>query len=254
MASPPRAPVITRAPCSAACEADAKLGADEPAAQPPDSRLCAGHARALGAHSLDHLGLDRSQLRTRWSTWARFPDRSKPPGRCLYQQSSEMLRRDAAEGRIAARHLTPSQAQSFWDDGARRSSGACGGRRQPARLLRSRQGRGAAVLAPDGRQDGRSDRSRSAHAPRSGFGSAARIQPHAAGGGGGAVAGGAGRAGVPGRAHQPAGAAADAKGWAAWPPAISRARVPAGGVGRNRGGARTPSITWPASFSRRASG
>jgi signal transduction histidine kinase len=39
-------------------------------------------------------------------------------GRLLYQQSSETLRRDAAEGRIAARHLTPSQAQSFWDSGA----------------------------------------------------------------------------------------------------------------------------------------
>lgn len=39
-------------------------------------------------------------------------------GHVLYQQSSEMLRRDAAEGRIVARHLTPSQAQSFWDDGA----------------------------------------------------------------------------------------------------------------------------------------
>ena len=39
-------------------------------------------------------------------------------GRLLYQRSSEILRRDAADGKVAAQHLTPSQAQSFWDDGA----------------------------------------------------------------------------------------------------------------------------------------
>jgi two-component system, NtrC family, nitrogen regulation sensor histidine kinase NtrY len=39
-------------------------------------------------------------------------------GRLLYQQSSETLRRDAAGGRIPAQHLTPAQAQSFWDGGA----------------------------------------------------------------------------------------------------------------------------------------
>jgi two-component system nitrogen regulation sensor histidine kinase NtrY len=39
-------------------------------------------------------------------------------GQVLYQQSSEALRRDAKEGRVAVEHLTPAQAQSFWDDGA----------------------------------------------------------------------------------------------------------------------------------------
>jgi two-component system nitrogen regulation sensor histidine kinase NtrY len=39
-------------------------------------------------------------------------------GRLLYQQSMADLRRDAAEGRIAAQHLAPSQAQAFWDSGA----------------------------------------------------------------------------------------------------------------------------------------
>src|SRR5579863_9551463 len=39
-------------------------------------------------------------------------------GRLLYQQSMAALRRDAAEGRIEARHLDPPQAQAFWDSGA----------------------------------------------------------------------------------------------------------------------------------------
>ncbi len=38
-------------------------------------------------------------------------------GRELYQQNREALRRDAAAGRIIARRLKPSEAQSFWDGG-----------------------------------------------------------------------------------------------------------------------------------------
>jgi nitrogen fixation/metabolism regulation signal transduction histidine kinase len=38
-------------------------------------------------------------------------------GHELYQQSSEVLRRDAAEGRAAPRHLQPDEAQAFWDSG-----------------------------------------------------------------------------------------------------------------------------------------
>src|SRR5277367_1382165 len=38
-------------------------------------------------------------------------------GRELFKESEELLKRDAAEGRIEPRHLTPSQAQSFWDSG-----------------------------------------------------------------------------------------------------------------------------------------
>ncbi len=38
-------------------------------------------------------------------------------GRELFKESEELLKRDAAEGRIAPRHLTPSEAQSFWDSG-----------------------------------------------------------------------------------------------------------------------------------------
>ena len=39
-------------------------------------------------------------------------------GRELYQQSRDALRRDAAEGRVAPRKLSPAQAQAFWDGGA----------------------------------------------------------------------------------------------------------------------------------------
>ena len=38
-------------------------------------------------------------------------------GHELYDQASEALRRDAAEGRIQATHLQPSQAQAFWESG-----------------------------------------------------------------------------------------------------------------------------------------
>src|SRR5580692_6576701 len=36
-------------------------------------------------------------------------------GHELYQQSSEILRRDAAEGRATPVHLQPAEAQAFWD-------------------------------------------------------------------------------------------------------------------------------------------
>ena len=39
-------------------------------------------------------------------------------GRLLYQQSEEALRRDAAEGRVVAEHLTPGEAQDFWNSRA----------------------------------------------------------------------------------------------------------------------------------------
>src|SRR5580704_15928274 len=38
-------------------------------------------------------------------------------GRELYQQSSENLRKDAAEGRITPRRLKPEEAQAFWESG-----------------------------------------------------------------------------------------------------------------------------------------
>jgi nitrogen fixation/metabolism regulation signal transduction histidine kinase len=38
-------------------------------------------------------------------------------GQKLYQLTRETLQRDAAERRIAPQHLTPAQAQSFWDSG-----------------------------------------------------------------------------------------------------------------------------------------
>jgi two-component system, NtrC family, nitrogen regulation sensor histidine kinase NtrY len=38
-------------------------------------------------------------------------------GRELYQQSSETLRRDAAEERVTPRRLKPEEAQAFWDSG-----------------------------------------------------------------------------------------------------------------------------------------
>lgn len=38
-------------------------------------------------------------------------------GRELYKQTGESLRRDAAEGRITPRRLTPSEAQAFWESG-----------------------------------------------------------------------------------------------------------------------------------------
>ncbi len=38
-------------------------------------------------------------------------------GRELYGQARESLRRDAAEGRIAAKHLEPAQAEAFWESG-----------------------------------------------------------------------------------------------------------------------------------------
>src|SRR5580700_4087385 len=39
-------------------------------------------------------------------------------GRELYNLSKEALAREAAEGRAAAKHLKPSEAQAFWDSGA----------------------------------------------------------------------------------------------------------------------------------------
>jgi nitrogen fixation/metabolism regulation signal transduction histidine kinase len=39
-------------------------------------------------------------------------------GRELYHQSCELLRRDAAEGRIEPQKLSPPEAQAFWDSGA----------------------------------------------------------------------------------------------------------------------------------------
>jgi two-component system, NtrC family, nitrogen regulation sensor histidine kinase NtrY len=36
-------------------------------------------------------------------------------GRELYKESEELLKRDAAQGSVAPRHLTPAQAQQFWD-------------------------------------------------------------------------------------------------------------------------------------------
>ena len=36
-------------------------------------------------------------------------------GRELYKTSEELLKRDAADGKVAPRHLTPSEAQAFWD-------------------------------------------------------------------------------------------------------------------------------------------
>jgi nitrogen fixation/metabolism regulation signal transduction histidine kinase len=39
-------------------------------------------------------------------------------GQKLYQQTREALRQDAAEHRFAPQHLSPSQAQPFWDSGA----------------------------------------------------------------------------------------------------------------------------------------
>lgn len=38
-------------------------------------------------------------------------------GRELYKQTGELLRKDAAEGRIASQRLKPGQAQAFWDSG-----------------------------------------------------------------------------------------------------------------------------------------
>lgn len=38
-------------------------------------------------------------------------------GRELYQQSGEILKRDASEGRVAPVKLKPEQAQTFWDSG-----------------------------------------------------------------------------------------------------------------------------------------
>jgi nitrogen fixation/metabolism regulation signal transduction histidine kinase len=38
-------------------------------------------------------------------------------GRELYQQSSENLRKDAAEGRVTPRRLKPEEAQAFWESG-----------------------------------------------------------------------------------------------------------------------------------------
>src|ERR1700733_7050451 len=39
-------------------------------------------------------------------------------GRELYHESCELLRRDAAEGRIEPRKLSPTDTQAFWDTGA----------------------------------------------------------------------------------------------------------------------------------------
>jgi nitrogen fixation/metabolism regulation signal transduction histidine kinase len=38
-------------------------------------------------------------------------------GRELFKESEELLKRDAAEGRIEPRHLTPAEAPSFWESG-----------------------------------------------------------------------------------------------------------------------------------------
>ncbi len=38
-------------------------------------------------------------------------------GHELYEDSRELLKRDAEEGRVAPRHLKPAEAQSFWDSG-----------------------------------------------------------------------------------------------------------------------------------------
>lgn len=38
-------------------------------------------------------------------------------GRELYKSSEELLKRDAAEGRVEPRHLRPAEAQKFWDSG-----------------------------------------------------------------------------------------------------------------------------------------
>jgi len=38
-------------------------------------------------------------------------------GRELYKNSEELLKRDAAEGKVEPRHLTPAEAQDFWDSG-----------------------------------------------------------------------------------------------------------------------------------------
>jgi len=39
-------------------------------------------------------------------------------GQKLYQQARESLRRDASEGHITPKHMTPQEAQGFWDSGA----------------------------------------------------------------------------------------------------------------------------------------
>ncbi len=38
-------------------------------------------------------------------------------GRELYRNSEELLKRDAAKGKVEPRHLTPAEAQAFWDSG-----------------------------------------------------------------------------------------------------------------------------------------
>ncbi len=38
-------------------------------------------------------------------------------GREVFVESEELLKRDAAEGKVAPRHLTPAEAQAFWDSG-----------------------------------------------------------------------------------------------------------------------------------------
>src|SRR6204780_5360132 len=38
-------------------------------------------------------------------------------GRELFKESEELLKRDAAEGRIEPKHLTPAEAASFWESG-----------------------------------------------------------------------------------------------------------------------------------------
>jgi nitrogen fixation/metabolism regulation signal transduction histidine kinase len=38
-------------------------------------------------------------------------------GRELFKESEELLKRDAVEGRIAPKHLTPAEAPSFWESG-----------------------------------------------------------------------------------------------------------------------------------------
>jgi two-component system, NtrC family, nitrogen regulation sensor histidine kinase NtrY len=50
-------------------------------------------------------------------------------GKKLYNVSSEVLRRDAAEHRIEPRRLTPAEAQTFWDSGAADQIGLAGDQR-----------------------------------------------------------------------------------------------------------------------------
>jgi two-component system, NtrC family, nitrogen regulation sensor histidine kinase NtrY len=52
----------------------------------------------------------------------------KDTGRILYQQTRDMLKRDAESGAIKPEHLKPSEAQTFWDSGAAESFELAGDR------------------------------------------------------------------------------------------------------------------------------